>query len=74
MLGGWMIYEHNANQLIMPDEFFIPFGGRLNPDNRWIVMASLIPWGENWTMSKAWEIRIKEAKLILSALHLVRSL
>lgn len=41
-----MMYEHNANQLIMPDEFFLPFGGQLNPDNRWVVMASLIPWGE----------------------------
>lgn len=40
------MYEHNANQLIMPDEFFLPFGGRLNPDNRWVVMASLIPWAE----------------------------
>jgi len=40
------MYTHNANQLIMPDEFFLPFGGRLNPDNRWIVMASLIPWAE----------------------------
>src|SRR5699024_9429164 len=38
--------SHNANQLIMPDEFFLPFGGRLNPDNRWVVMASLIPWAE----------------------------
>src|SRR5699024_5290538 len=26
--------------------FFLPFGGRLNPDNRWVVMASLIPWAE----------------------------
>jgi len=40
------MYTHNANQLIMPDEFFLPFGGRLNPDNRWIVMASLIPWAD----------------------------
>jgi hypothetical protein len=40
------MYTHNANQLIMPDEFFLPFGGRLNPDNRWITMATLIPWVE----------------------------
>lgn len=40
------MYTHNANQLIMPDEFFLPFGGSLNPDNRWIIMASLIPWAE----------------------------
>lgn len=40
------MYEHNANQLIMPDDFFLPFEGSLNPDNRWVVMASLIPWNE----------------------------
>src|SRR5690625_4422653 len=40
------MYTHNANQLIMPDEFFLPFGGRLNPDNRWVTMATLIPWAE----------------------------
>ncbi|TRM11407.1 IS5 family transposase [Lentibacillus cibarius] len=40
------MYDHNAKQMILPDEFFLPFGGRLNPDNRWVVMASLIPWAE----------------------------
>src|SRR5699024_3412305 len=45
-LGGHLMYGHNANQLIMPDDFFLPFGGQLNPDNRWVVMASLVPWEE----------------------------
>lgn len=40
------MYEHNANQLSFSDEFFLPFEGQLNPDNRWVVMASLIPWGD----------------------------
>jgi len=40
------MYKHNVNQLIMLDEFFLPFGGSLNPDNRWITMASLTPWAE----------------------------
>ncbi|MGX4668055.1 transposase [Cerasibacillus sp. JNUCC 74] len=30
----------------MPDEFFLPFGGRPNPDNRWITLSFLIPWAE----------------------------
>lgn len=30
----------------MLDEFFLPFGGRLNPDNRWITLSFLIPWAE----------------------------
>src|SRR5690625_4304308 len=38
------MYEHNERQLIMPDEFFLPFGGKLNPDNRWVKLAQLIPW------------------------------
>ncbi|GKV65538.1 MULTISPECIES: IS5 family transposase [unclassified Sporosarcina] len=38
------MYEHNANQMILPHEFFLPFGGHLNPDNRWVRMASVIPW------------------------------
>ncbi|WP_343754359.1 IS5 family transposase, partial [Lentibacillus halophilus] len=40
------MYEHNERQMIMPDEFFLPFGGRLNPNNRWAVMANLIPWSK----------------------------
>jgi len=40
------MYEHNANQLIMPDKFFLPFGRQLKPDNLRVVMASLIPWSE----------------------------
>ena len=38
------MYEHNANQMILPHEFFLPFEGHLNPDNRWVRMASVIPW------------------------------
>src|SRR5690625_2440904 len=38
------MYDHNENQLIMPDEFFLPFEGSLNPRNRWVILASYIPW------------------------------
>jgi len=40
------MYEHNEDQLVIPDESFLPFEGRLNPHNRWILMASYIPWRE----------------------------
>ncbi|WP_251672118.1 MULTISPECIES: IS5 family transposase, partial [unclassified Sporosarcina] len=40
------MYEHNANQMILPHEFFLPFEGHLNPDNRWVRMASVIPWSD----------------------------
>jgi len=26
--------------------FFLPFGGKLSGDNRWINLAALIPWDE----------------------------
>jgi hypothetical protein len=32
------------NQLILPDDFFLPFGGTLNKENRWVILANLIPW------------------------------
>lgn len=38
------MYKHNEKQMILPDEFFLPFGGKLNPENRWCKMAALIPW------------------------------
>src|SRR5690625_676699 len=40
------MYDHNENQLIMSDEFFLPFEGHLNARNRWVVLASEIPWAE----------------------------
>jgi transposase, IS5 family len=36
--------EHH-NQLSFQD-FFLPFGGQLSGDNRWIKLANLIPWDE----------------------------
>jgi transposase, IS5 family len=37
-----IMYPHAENQL----EFFLPFGGTLNPDNRWVKLAELIPWAD----------------------------
>ena len=31
---------------IVPENFELAFNGQLSPDNRWVVMASLIPWQE----------------------------
>jgi len=62
--------------MIMPHEFFLPFGGQLNPDNRWVVMASLIPWneveevyiktlGDTKQGSKAYNVRLALGSLII---------
>ena len=29
-----------------PENFELPFSGKLSPDNRWLIMAELIPWAE----------------------------
>lgn len=36
------MYPHDENQI----EFFLPFGGKLSSDNRWVKLARLIPWAE----------------------------
>ncbi len=38
------LYKRTENQLILPDDFFLPFGGKWNKDNRWVKIAQLIPW------------------------------
>jgi hypothetical protein len=30
----------------MFEDFYLPFGGKLHSDNRWVKLAKLIPWGE----------------------------
>ena len=27
-------------------DFYLPFGGKLRSDNRWVILANLIPWSE----------------------------
>ncbi|HEX7064121.1 MAG TPA: IS5 family transposase [Bacillales bacterium] len=40
------MYQHHQNQLVLPDDFFLPFGGKLNKNNRWVTLAGLIPWSK----------------------------
>lgn len=40
------MYKYTANQMILPDDFFLPFGGKLKKNNRWVKLAWIIPWGE----------------------------
>jgi len=37
------MYRHNEKQLSF-EEFFLPFGGHLRGDNRWITLSEQIPW------------------------------
>lgn len=38
------MYHRPESQLQLFDDFFLPFGGKLNKDNRWVQLAALIPW------------------------------
>ena len=38
-----MYRKANRDQLSL-EEFFLPFGGRLSADNRWVKLARLMPW------------------------------
>jgi IS5 family transposase len=40
------MYRKNCSQILMPDDFFLPFGGKLNKNNRWVKLAAMIPWWE----------------------------
>lgn len=40
------MHPKTIRQIILPEDFFLPFGGSLNPENRWVKMAALIPWWE----------------------------
>lgn len=39
------MYRKKLNQPEFED-FYLPFGGRLRSDNRWVVLSKLIPWDE----------------------------
>ncbi len=36
--------SHIDQQLLLPGDFFLPFGGRLNDTNRWVKLAQIVPW------------------------------
>jgi hypothetical protein len=37
------MYRHNQRQLQF-ENFYLPFGGKLRSDNRWVKLAKFIPW------------------------------
>lgn len=39
-----MAYQRTQNQMLLPGDFFLPFGGKLDEDNRWVKLVTLIPW------------------------------
>lgn len=40
------MYRHEHRDRLSFKDFFLPFGGHLSGDNRWIKLSELIPWEE----------------------------
>jgi len=38
------MYKKADREQLSVEEFFLPFGGQLNADNRWVRLARLMPW------------------------------
>ena len=41
--GIWRYYSTDSEQLML-DDFAMPFGGSLNPNNRWVKLSRIMPW------------------------------
>ncbi|ATW28200.1 IS5 family transposase [Candidatus Formimonas warabiya] len=39
-----MYRKRNRKQITLVENFFLPFGGKLNKNNRWVKLAEIIPW------------------------------
>ena len=53
------MYKHSEAQMIMPDDFFLPFGGKLNKENRWVQLAFIIPW---WKVEERYADQFKSSR------------
>ena len=40
------MYRKQEQTTVPPENFELPFEGKLSSDNRWVIMADLIPWAE----------------------------
>ena len=40
------MYRKSNQSELTPDNFELPFAEKLSLDNRWVIMAELIPWSE----------------------------
>merc|ERR1712054_110506 len=43
---GEQMYRKEEQPLPPPEKFELPFEGKLSPNNRWVIMAELIPWDD----------------------------
>ncbi len=53
------MYKHDAHQILLPEEFILPFEGELNKNNRWLKLAQIIPW---WIIEEKYIRKFKSLK------------
>jgi hypothetical protein len=46
LLSLVLMYRKSELPSTPPENFQLPFEGKLSQDNRWVIMANLIPWSE----------------------------
>lgn len=44
ILGVFLMYISSNNDQLTIEDFFMPFGGKLLKTNRWVKLASMMPW------------------------------
>lgn len=70
------MYKSDEKQIMIADDFFLPFGGKLDKNNIWVKLAGLIPWWEfedkykenfkpSNTGEKAFSVRVALGTLII---------
>ncbi len=40
------MYRENDTKQIEIEDFYLPFGGHLDEENRWVILGKKIPWAE----------------------------
>ena len=40
------MYRENDRKQLNMEDFYLPFGGHLDEENRWIILSKNIPWAE----------------------------
>lgn len=43
-MEAFSMYQQTEGQIIFPGDFFLPFGGKLAEDNRWVLLPQIVPW------------------------------
>lgn len=42
--AGVVVYRMKNNEQPEIEDFYLPFGGHLNKENRWVILGNKIPW------------------------------